>query len=144
MLPWGLAFLMPQGLAHNKECKTVNEGTIWLWLEVNLFVLAMLALDLGVFHRHAHVVSVKEATIYSIIWIGLAMLFNTGLYFFWETLSPSSAYSNSEAALAFFTDYLIEKSLSVDNIFVFVLIFTYFAIPAAYQHRVLFWGLLAR
>ena len=142
MLPWGLAFLMPHGLAHNKEFKTVNEGTIWLWLGFNLFVLAMLALDLGVFHRHAHVVSVKEATIWSIIWMGLAMLFNAGLYFFWETLAPSSAYSNSEAALAFFTGYLIEKSLSVDNIFVFVLIFTYFAVPAAYQHRVLFWGII--
>jgi tellurite resistance protein TerC len=102
----------------------------------------MLVLDLGVFHRHAHVVSVKEATIWSAVWIGLALLFNVGLYFFWNTISPGSAYSNSEAALAFFTGYLIEKSLSVDNIFVFVLIFTYFAVPAAYQHRVLFWGII--
>lgn len=117
-------------------------GTVWLWLGFNLFVLALLALDLGVFHRQAHVVSVKEAAIWSIVWIGLALLFNAGLYFFWNTFSPSSAYSNSEAALAFFTGYLIEKSLSVDNIFVFVLIFTYFAVPPAYQHRVLFWGIV--
>src|SRR6266508_4437096 len=87
------------------------EGTIWLWIGFNLFVLSMLALDLG-------------------------------LYLFWDKVSPASDYSNSEAALAFFTGYLIEKSLSVDNIFVFVLLFTYFAVPAAYQHRVLFWGIL--
>ncbi|HEY0737244.1 MAG TPA: TerC family protein [Herpetosiphonaceae bacterium] len=121
---------------------TVDAGMLWLWIGFNLFVLAMLALDLGVFHRHAHVVSVKEAALWSVVWIGLALLFNAGLYFFWERLAPGSSYSNREAALAFFTGYLIEKSLSVDNIFVFVLIFTYFAVPAAYQHRVLFWGIL--
>jgi tellurite resistance protein TerC len=118
------------------------DGTIWLWVGFNLFVLAMLALDLGVFHRKAHIVSLREAAIWSIVWIGLAMLFNLGLYFFWDKISFESTYSNSEAALAFFTGYLIEKSLSVDNIFVFVLIFTFFAVPALYQHRVLFWGIL--
>jgi tellurite resistance protein TerC len=118
------------------------EGTIWLWVGFNLFVLSMLALDLGVFHRYAHKVSIKEATIWSVAWITLAMVFNLGLYLFWDKLSPTSSYSNSEAALAFFTGYLIEKSLSVDNIFVFVLIFTFFAVPAIYQHRVLFWGIL--
>jgi tellurite resistance protein TerC len=118
------------------------EGTIWLWIGFNLFVLLMLALDLGVFHRKAHAVSIKEATIWSVVWIALALIFNLGLYLFWDRISPTSAYSNSEAALAFFTGYLIEKSLSVDNIFVFVLIFTFFAVPAAYQHRVLFWGIL--
>lgn len=118
------------------------EGTIWLWIGFNLFVLSMLAVDLGVFHRRAHEVSIKEATVWSIVWISLAMLFNVGLYLFWDKLSPTSNYSNSEAALAFFTGYLIEKSLSVDNIFVFVLIFTFFAVPAVYQHRVLFWGIL--
>jgi tellurite resistance protein TerC len=118
------------------------EGTIWLWVGFNLFVLLMLALDLGVFHRKAHVVSVKEATIWSVVWITLAMLFNLGLYLSWDKLSPTSDYTNGEAALAFFTGYLIEKSLSVDNIFVFVLIFTFFAVPAAYQHRVLFWGII--
>lgn len=120
----------------------MDAGMIWLWIGFNLFVLAMLALDLGVFHRHAHVVSVKEAALWSVVWIGLALLFNAGLYFFWDRLAPGSTYSNREAALAFFTGYLIEKSLSVDNIFVFVLIFTYFAVPSIYQHRVLFWGIL--
>jgi tellurite resistance protein TerC len=118
------------------------EGTIWLWIGFNVFVLFMLALDLGVFHRHSHVVSTKEAAIWSVVWIGLAMLFNAGIYFYWDVISPQSTYTNSEASLAFFTGYLIEKSLSVDNIFVFVLIFTYFAVPAAYQHRVLFWGII--
>jgi len=70
------------------------------------------------------------------------MLFNLGIYFFWHDLVPASPYSNGDAALAFFTGYLIEKSLSVDNIFVFVLIFSYFSVPARYQHRVLFWGIL--
>ena len=115
---------------------------IWMWVGFNLFVLAMLALDLGVFHRKAHAVSLKEATVWSVVWISLAMLFNVGIYLFWDTLAPSSAYSNGDAALAFFTGYLIEKSLSVDNIFVFVLIFTYFSVPPQYQHRVLFWGIL--
>jgi tellurite resistance protein TerC len=115
---------------------------IWLWVGFNLFVLAMLALDLGVFHRHAHVVSVREAAIWSMVWISLAMVFNAGLYFLWDRLVPGSTYTSSEAALAFFTGYLIEKSLSVDNIFVFVLLFTYFAVPAMYQHRVLFWGII--
>src|SRR5260221_6478160 len=107
-------------------------GTIWLWIGFNVFVLAMLALDLGVFHRKAHAVSIKEASIWSVVWITLAMAFNAGVYFF----------SGPEPALQFFTGYLIEKSLSVDNIFVFGLLFTYFKVPAAYQHRVLFWGVL--
>lgn len=115
---------------------------IWLWIGFNAFVLAMLALDLGVFHRHAHAVSVREAAIWSVAWISLALLFNLGIYLAWDRLAPASAYTNAEAALAFLTGYLIEKSLSVDNIFVFVLIFSYFAVPAIYQHRVLFWGVL--
>lgn len=118
------------------------EGTIWLWIGFNLFVLAMLALDLGVFHRKTHVISAKEAAVWSVVWISLSLLFNAGIYFFWDRLVPDSGYSNSEAAFAFFTGYLIEKSLSVDNIFVFILIFSYFRVPAAYQHRVLFWGIL--
>lgn len=118
------------------------DGTVWLWIGFNVFVLGMLALDLGVFHRHAHVVSVREASIWSVVWISLALLFNAGIYFFWGNIAPASTYSNSEAALAFLTGYLIEKSLSVDNIFVFALLFGYFAVPAAYQHRVLFWGIL--
>lgn len=118
------------------------DGMIWLWIGFNVFVVLMLALDLGVFHRKAHVVSIKEATIWSVVWIALALLFNLGIYLFWDQLAPNSAYSNSQAALAFFTGYLIEKSLSVDNIFVFVLIFTFFTVPPIYQHRVLFWGIL--
>ena len=115
---------------------------IWLWIGFNLFVLVMLALDLGVFHRKAHAVSGKEALIWSIVWISLSLVFNAVIYFFWDQMRPESTYTNREAALAFLTGYLIEKSLSVDNIFVFILIFSFFAVPAAYQHRVLFWGIL--
>lgn len=106
--------------------------TIWLWVGFNTFVLAMLALDLGVFHRTAHVISVKDATIWSTVWILLALLFNAGIYIF----------RGPDSALQFFTGYLIEKSLSVDNLFVFVLLFSAFSVPTAYQHRVLFWGVL--
>jgi tellurite resistance protein TerC len=116
--------------------------SIWLWVGFNVFVLGMLALDLGVFHRTSHVVSVREASIWTGVWVSLALVFNTGIYFYWNALIPGSSYSNSEAALAFFTGYLIEKSLSIDNVFVIALIFGYFAVPAAYQHRVLFWGIL--
>ncbi|HWQ14816.1 MAG TPA: TerC family protein [Roseiflexaceae bacterium] len=115
---------------------------LWLWVGFNLFVLAMLALDLGVFHRHAHEVSVREATVWSVVWIALALSFNGLIFLFWDRMMPGSEYSAREAGLAFLTGYLIEKSLSVDNIFVFVLIFSYFAVPAKYQHRVLFWGII--
>lgn len=118
------------------------DNMLWLWVGFNVFVLGMLALDLGVFHRDAHEVSIKEAAIWSVVWISLAMTFNVGLYFFWERLVPGSAYTAGEAGLAFLTGYLIEKALSVDNIFVFVLVFSYFAVPAKYQHRVLFWGII--
>ena len=107
-------------------------ATLLLWVVFNAFVLGMLALDLGVFHRKAHAVSLREAAIWSAVWISLALLFNLGIYLFRGT----------ESALEFLAGYLIEKSLSVDNIFVFLMIFTYFAVPAAYQHRVLFWGIL--
>jgi tellurite resistance protein TerC len=118
------------------------EGSIWLWVVFNLFVLGMLALDLGVFHRKSHAVSGREALIWSVVWISLALIFNAGIYFYWDRIMPGSNYTNKDAALAFFTGYLIEKSLSVDNIFVFILIFSFFAVPAAYQHHVLFWGIL--
>ena len=108
------------------------ETSIGLWIGFNLFILAMLALDLGVFHRKAHAVSIREATVWSIVWVALSMIFNTGLYFF----------QGPEPAIQFFTGYLLEKSLSVDNIFVFALIFGYFGVPAKDQHRVLFWGIL--
>ncbi|HLW00737.1 MAG TPA: TerC family protein [Ktedonobacterales bacterium] len=105
---------------------------LWLWIGFNLVVLALLALDLGVFNRQAHEVSLREAAIWSGIWVALSLLFNLFL-FIWQ---------GADAGLAFLTAYLIEKSLSVDNIFVFVVIFTSFRVPARYQHRVLFWGVL--
>ncbi|HSF59159.1 MAG TPA: TerC family protein [Candidatus Binatia bacterium] len=103
-----------------------------LWIAFNVFVLGMLAIDLGVFHRKAHAVSIKEASIWSTVWILLALVFNLGIYFVW----------GQEKALEFLTGYVIEKSLSVDNLFVFLMIFQYFATPAIYQHRVLFWGIV--
>ena len=108
------------------------EITIWFWIAFNLFILAMLTLDLGVFHKRAHAVSLREAGIWSAVWVTLAMVFNAGLYW----------YGGAEPALEFLTGYLIEKSLSVDNIFVFVVVFSFFAVPSEYQHRVLFWGIL--
>lgn len=120
----------------------VMEESIWLWVGFNVFVLLMLALDLGVFHRKSHAVSMKEALTWSIVWISLSLLFNLVIYLFWDKMVPNSSYTNGEAALAFLTGYLIEKSLSVDNIFVFILIFSFFAVPDRYQHRVLFWGIL--
>jgi tellurite resistance protein TerC len=117
-------------------------SSIWLWVGFILVVLGLLALDLGVFHRKAHAVSTKEAAIWTVVWISLALLFNGAIYLFWDWMMPDSASTNSQAALEFLTGYLIEYSLSVDNIFVFVLIFTYFRVPAAYQHRVLFWGIM--
>jgi tellurite resistance protein TerC len=108
------------------------EITIWFWIAFNAFVLGMLALDLGVFHRKAHAVTMREAGIWSAVWVALALAFNAGLYFVW----------GAEPALQFLTGYLIEKSLSVDNVFVFVMLFSFFAVPEKYQHRVLFWGVL--
>ena len=116
--------------------------SLYLWLGFNVFVLAMLALDLGVFHRKEHEVKMKEALTWSAVWIALALLFCGGIFLFWQQLNPGSAYSNTQAGLAFLTGYVIEKSLSVDNVFVFVMLFGYFHTPAKYQHRVLFWGIL--
>lgn len=116
--------------------------TTLMWIMFNGFVFFMLALDLGVFHRKAHVVKIKEALSWSAVWIACALTFNVLIFFFWEWMSPGSSYSNKDAALAFFTGYVIEKSLSVDNVFVFLMIFTYFHVPAIYQHKILFWGIL--
>lgn len=115
---------------------------IWIWGAFVAFVLLMLGLDLGVFHRNAHKIEIKEALAWSGVWIGLALLFNLGLFLFWDRIQPTSPYSNQEAGLAFLAGYLIEKALSIDNIFVFLLIFGYFAVPEKYQHRVLFWGII--
>jgi len=109
----------------------MNDNAL-LWTFFNLFVLGMLAIDLGIFHRKSHEVSVREALIWTCVWITLAMFFNLFVYY----------YFDHEKALEFFTGYLIEKSLSVDNIFVIILIFSYFKVPSAYQHKVLFWGIL--
>lgn len=110
------------------------------WVLFNVFVLAMLALDLGVFHRKAHVVGVREALTWSAVWISLALLFNLGLWMGW--VGPYTEAMRDRAALEFLTGYLIEKSLSVDNVFVFALLFGYFHISPKYQHRVLFYGIL--
>ena len=111
----------------------INEQTA-MWGGFTLFILAMLALDLGVFHRRPHVISVKEALAWFGIWVGLALLFNAGIFFFYER--------GAQAGLEFFTGFLVEKSLSVDNVFVFILIFHYFQVPPTYQHKVLLWGIV--
>lgn len=109
----------------------MSDNTI-LWTSFNVFVLVMLALDLGVFHRKTHEISVKEALIWTSVWITLAMFFNLFVYY----------YFDKTTAVEFFTGYVIEKSLSIDNIFVMIMIFSYFKVPKAYQHKVLFWGIL--
>ena len=106
--------------------------TAWIWIGFNLFVLFMLALDLGVFHRKSHAVSIREAMIWSVVWVTMALLFNAGVYYF----------AGPQKALEFLTGYLIEKSLSVDNIFIFLMVFSYFHVSSQYQHKVLFWGIL--
>ena len=103
-----------------------------LWILFNIFILLMLALDLGVFQRKTHIISVKEALIWSAVWIILSLLFNMFIYF----------DMGEQKAIEYFTGYLIERSLSIDNIFVFVLLFSYFKVPPEYQHKVLFWGVI--
>jgi tellurite resistance protein TerC len=125
----------------------------WFYLGFTGFVVALLALDLGVFHRKAHAVSFREASIWSVVWIGLALAFNFAFYQYaaWKLardprllqtpgFNPESA--SRQVGLEFLTGYIVEKTLSLDNIFVFVVVFTFFAIPAVYQHRVLFYGIL--
>src|SRR6185369_10661311 len=107
-------------------------GTPWLWFGFVAFVLGMLALDLGVFHKKDREISIKEALTWTGVWVSLAMLFNAGIYFWF----------GPQRALEFLSGYVIEKALSVDNIFVFIVVFSTFAVPAKLQHRVLFWGIL--
>ncbi|HXU06676.1 MAG TPA: TerC family protein [Polyangia bacterium] len=102
------------------------------WAVFGAVVLVMLGLDLGVFHRKAHAIRTREAAVWSAVWISVALLFNLGIYL----------YSGSDRALEFFQAWLIEKALSVDNLFVFLVAFSYFAVPAHLQHRVLFWGII--
>jgi tellurite resistance protein TerC len=119
-----------------------------IWGIFVLFILFLLLLDLGVFHKGNHVMTTKEATMWTFVWVGLSMVFNAFIYFgyqyHWLGLGESIGenVSGKEAALNFFTGYLLEKSLSVDNIFVIALIFTYFKIEPKYQHRILFWGII--
>ncbi|MBK9107625.1 MAG: TerC family protein [Saprospiraceae bacterium] len=105
---------------------------IQFWIYFTLFILAMLAIDLGIFHRKSHAVSFKESLMWTFVWLILAMLFNTVVYF----------WKGPEKSFEFLTGYIIELSLSVDNLFLFILIFKYFHVPVEYQHRVLFWGIL--
>lgn len=107
-------------------------GDLLPWILFNIFIIGLLALDLGVFHKKSHTVKVKEALGWSAVWITLALLFNAGLWYM----------EGKEPALEFLTGYLIEKSLSVDNLFVFLLVFSYFRVPARYQHKILFWGII--
>jgi tellurite resistance protein TerC len=118
-----------------------------VWIGFLVFIAAVVALDLGVFHRKSHVVTLPEALGWTAIWVALALVFNVGVYFLYE-LNPSGwdmdtdQLSGAEAAIQFFTGYLVEKSLSIDNIFVIAMIFAHFKVPLAEQHRVLFWGVL--
>lgn len=121
---------------------TLANIPLGIWGGFLALVIGLLALDLGVFHRHAHEVKMKEALAWSGIWISIALLFNVVIFMFWDRIQPGSAYTNPQAGMAFLTGYLIEKALSVDNIFVFLMVFAYFKVPAIYQHRVLFWGIL--
>jgi tellurite resistance protein TerC len=118
-----------------------------------LFVVGLLALDLGVFHRKEHAVSFKEAGAWSIVWISLALVFNVCFYYYalakFSTIEPyismegfNAAENARRVALEFLAGFVVEKSLAVDNLFIFVVIFSYFAIPAKYQHRILFYGIL--
>jgi tellurite resistance protein TerC len=115
----------------------------WIfWLVFNLFVLVMLALDLGVFHRKNHVIGFREAIAWTSLWIGLAAAFAVLIYFFGHRLVPHPTRPNSQLTLEFVTGYIIEQSLSVDNLFVFLLIFRYFSVPHEYQRQVLSWGVV--
>ncbi len=125
---------------------------IWIWLAFIAFVLMMLALDLGVFHRKAHVVGVKEALAWSAVWLAMGLTFAVFVYFAYEgrwfglgTVVDSVDGLMNDGARAtekYLTGYVVEKSLSVDNIFVIAMLFGFFAVPPLYQHRVLFWGIL--
>jgi tellurite resistance protein TerC len=109
----------------------MSEVPVFWWVAFNAFVIVMLSLDLGVFHRKAHTVSIKEALLWSAVWITLALAFNTWVYFEMGWLK----------ATEFFTGYVVEKSLSVDNLFIIAVLFTFFGVPAIYQHKILFWGI---
>lgn len=121
---------------------------LWLFILFTVFILILLVIDLVVLQRRAHVIEMKEAAWLSAMWIALALLFNVFIYFMYENhwlgagQSHLRSHSGTDAALQFLAGYLVEESLSVDNIFVFVLIFSYFGVPQKYQHKILFWGIL--
>lgn len=118
-----------------------------IWIAFLLLIAAFVALDLGVFHREPHVVGLREALSWTAVWVTLALIFNIGVYYLYE-FNPAgwdmdtSQLTGQEAALQYFTGYLVEKSLSIDNIFVIAMIFAHFKVPSIEQHRVLFWGIL--
>ncbi len=136
--PISIATIPSICLVIDDQSLTMNPDTVLtvgnpaLWIGFTVLVVGLLALDLGVFHRKSHVVGFREALGWSIFWIGLALLFNVGIWYWF----------GSRIGLEFLTGYLIEKALSVDNVFVFLVIFSYFSVPAAYQHKVLFFGIL--
>jgi tellurite resistance protein TerC len=105
---------------------------LWAWLAFGALVLVLLVLDMKVFHRKSGVITIKQSLLWTAFWIALALLFNLGI-FIWKGSVPATEY---------LTCYLIEKSLSIDNLFVFLMVFSFFAVPAAYQHKVLFWGII--
>ena len=125
---------------------------VWAWVLFLMFVFVLLALDLGVFHREAHVVSMREALGWSAVWISLSLAFSILIYFGYEnrwlemgaTLDAVDKRYNdgTTAAVKYLTGYIVEVSLSMDNLFVILMIFRYFGVPSLYQHRVLFWGIL--
>jgi tellurite resistance protein TerC len=116
---------------------------LWILVGFHIFVILMLAIDLGVFQRKAHAVSMREAAIWSTVWVALAVAFGIGIWQYWHLWHPAAAPDEGEQkAIEYFTGYLVEKSLSVDNLFVFLVIFRYFAVPPHLQHRVLFWGII--
>ncbi|HEX8072944.1 MAG TPA: TerC family protein [Pyrinomonadaceae bacterium] len=116
--------------------------TVWLWVGFTLFILLMLAVDLGLFNRKAHVVTYRQAIGWSAVWIALALLFSGVVYWRYSELAGGGRAAGLDAVVTYLTGYIIELSLSVDNLFVFLLIFAYFKVPAKYQHRVLYWGIL--
>ena len=126
----------------------MDEMSVWPWVGFTAFILMMLALDLGVFQKKAHVPSTSEALVWTGVWVALALAFNAGVYYMYQYhwlgigLEIGHELTGKQAALQFLTGYVIEKSLSLDNIFVIAVIFAYFAVPPIYQHRVLFWGIL--
>ena len=126
-------------------------ATIWAWPPSNEFAIligfhvflgVVLAVDLGVFNRKAHSVSMREAAVWTVIWISLAFVFAFGVWKLWHWMRPDEAGQGADKALMFISGYLVEQSLSVDNLFVFLVIFRYFGVPDHLRHRVLFWGIV--